>query len=107
MTLSYPIASNAAHPAHLSPGYRSSIKRAFHSTKMILSRAVDFGSRVNRPIPHGVNPTRVGGKPVGASLQMLAAERAKLHNDLPLRYAGHERFGHAENQGNSETSNAK
>src|SRR4026209_2522000 len=28
MTLAYPTASNAAHPAHLSPGYRSSIKRA-------------------------------------------------------------------------------
>ena len=28
MTLAYPSASNAAHPAHLSPGYRSSIKRA-------------------------------------------------------------------------------
>jgi len=28
MTLAYPTASNVAHPAHLSPGYRSSIKRA-------------------------------------------------------------------------------
>ena len=28
MTLIYPITSNAAHPAHLSPAYRSSIKRA-------------------------------------------------------------------------------
>ena len=28
MTLVYPVASNAAHPAPLSPGYKSSIKRA-------------------------------------------------------------------------------
>ena len=28
MTLAYPIASNAAHPARLSPGYRSTIKRS-------------------------------------------------------------------------------
>ena len=28
MTLIYPTASQAAHPAHLSPAYRSSIKRA-------------------------------------------------------------------------------
>src|SRR6202011_174956 len=28
MTLIYPVASNAAHPAFLSPGYKSSVKRA-------------------------------------------------------------------------------
>ena len=28
MTLTYPIASNAAHPARLSPGYRSTLKRS-------------------------------------------------------------------------------
>jgi protocatechuate 3,4-dioxygenase beta subunit len=28
MTLAYPIASNAAHPARLSPAYRSTIKRS-------------------------------------------------------------------------------
>ena len=28
MTLTYPIASTAAHPARLSPGYRSTVKRS-------------------------------------------------------------------------------
>jgi len=39
MTLTYPIASNAAHPARLSPDYRSTVKRS-PSKPLIIMRQI-------------------------------------------------------------------
>jgi hypothetical protein len=40
MTLTYPIASNAAHPARLSPGYRSTLKRSPQKPLIIMRQTL-------------------------------------------------------------------
>ena len=62
MTLAYPIASNAAHPARLSPGYKSTIKRA--PQKPLILDA-----------PHAVGTDRAGLRPRDG-----ARERQRSHH---------------------------
>src|ERR1700709_561269 len=70
MTLSYPIASNAAHPAHLSPGYRSSIKRAPQKPLILTRQTLSelpgpvYGHEAVRENDHDLT-TQHTGEPLG------------------------------------------
>src|ERR1700709_2927472 len=70
MTFAYPIASSAARPAHLSPGYRSSIKRAPQKPLIIMRQTLSeltgpvYGHEAVRENDHDLT-TQHKGKPLG------------------------------------------
>ena len=70
MTLAYPIASNAAHPARLSPGYRSTIKRSPQKPLIIMRHTLSeltgpvYGHETVRENDHDLT-TQHKGEPLG------------------------------------------
>src|ERR1700712_2314678 len=54
MTLAYPIESNAAHPARLSPGYKSTLKRAPQKPLIVMRHTL---SELTGPV-YGHEPVR-------------------------------------------------
>ena len=70
MTFAYPVSSNAAHPAHLSPGYRSSIKRAPQKPLIIMRQTLSeltgpvYGHETVRENDHDLTMQHAG-EPLG------------------------------------------
>src|SRR3981189_702864 len=70
MTLAYPIASNAAHPARLSPAYRSTIKRSPQKPLIIMRHTLSeltgpvYGHETVRENDSDL-PTQHKGEPIG------------------------------------------
>ena len=70
MTLAYPIASNAAHPARLSPDYRSTLKRSPQKPLIIMRHTLSeltgpvYGHETVRENDHDLT-TQHTGEPLG------------------------------------------
>src|ERR1700721_333303 len=60
MTLAYPVSSNAAHPARLTPGYRSTLKRSPQKPLIIMRHTLSeltgpvYGHETVRVNDHGL-----------------------------------------------------
>ena len=70
MTLTYPIASNAAHPPRLSPGYKSTVKRSPQKPLIIMRHTLSeltgpvYGHETVRENDHDLTTQHVG-EPLG------------------------------------------
>src|SRR4030088_1571273 len=70
MTLTYPVASNTAHPARLSPGYRSTIKRSPQKPLIPMRHTLSeltgpvYGHEAVRENDHDLT-TQHKGEPIG------------------------------------------
>src|ERR1700709_1638127 len=86
MTLIYPIASNAAHPLRLSPGYRSTLKRSPQKPLIIMRQTLSeltgpvYGHETVRENDHDLT-TQHAGEPLG--------ERIIVHGHVLDEGVGH------------------
>src|SRR3954466_7816082 len=70
MTFAYPVSSNAAHPPRLSPGYRSTLKRAPHKPLIPMRQTLSeltgpvYGHEAGRANDHDLT-TQHKGEPLG------------------------------------------
>ncbi len=70
MTLLYPVASNAAHPPRLSPGYRSTVKRSPQKPLIMIRQTLSeltgpaYGQEAVRENDHDLT-IQHAGEPIG------------------------------------------
>ena len=86
MTLAYPIESNAAHPARLSPAYRSTLKRSPQKPLIIMRHTLSeltgpvYGHETVRENDHDLTIQHTGA-PLGERVLPEFTRRARVRID--------------------------
>ena len=91
MTLIYPVESNAAHAPRLSPGYKSTIKRAPQKARILMPHTMSeltgpvYGHETVRPGDHDLT-TMHTGEPLGERIivtgRVLDGDGRPVRNQL-------------------------